>query len=138
MVIPEAHDAMPVAGLQRAMTSGELTSADLTAFYLERISRLNLSLHAVITVNPAARDEARTSDAARRSRAGGAPRGPLDGIPVLVKDNIEAAGMPVTAGSPALLGAEPGDAFCVSRLREAGAVILGKANLSEWANFRSA
>jgi len=132
-----APGAMDVTALQRALASGKLTSADLTAFYLERISRLNPSLRAVITVNPGAAGEARASDAVRRARAGGASRGPLDGIPVLVKDNIEVAGMPVTAGSPALLGAGPGDAFCVSRLREAGAVIIGKANLSEWANFRS-
>ena len=66
-----------------------------------------------------------------------AQAGPLAGIPVLVKDNIAVHGMPATAGSPALAGAESGDAFCVGRLRQAGAVILGKANLSEWANFRS-
>src|SRR5262249_58235404 len=74
------------------------------------------------------------SDAARAS---GSPRGPLEGIPVLLKDNVQAQGGPATAGSPALLGAEPSDAFLTRRLREAGAVILGKANLSEWANFRS-
>jgi len=124
-----------VGGLQRAMSAGTLTSAGITAFYLERIHRLNPALHAVITVNPDAAAEARASDAAR---AGGAPRGPLDGIPVLVKDNIQTAGMPTTAGSPALLNAQGGDAFLVRRLREAGAVIIGKANLSEWANFRSA
>ncbi len=78
--------------------------------------------------------EARASDGVR---AGGRPRGPLEGIPVLVKDNITAQGMPATAGSPALVGATSADAFLVGRLREAGAVIVGKANLSEWANFRS-
>ncbi len=117
------------------MSSGLLTSADLTAFYLERIERLNPELHAVITVSPLARAEARSSDLAR---TGGRVRGPLEGIPVLVKDNIAVAGMPTTAGSPALLGAESADAFVVGRLRAAGAVIVGKANLSEWANFRSA
>src|SRR5271166_5817440 len=121
-------------GLQRAMSAGTLTSAGITAFYLERIHRLNPALHAVITVNPDATAEARASDAAR---AGGAPRSPLEGIPVLVKDNIQTAGMPTTAGSPALLHVQGGDAFLVRRLREAGAVIIGKANLSEWANFRS-
>ena len=68
----------------------------------------------------------------------GSLRGSLDGIPVLVKDNVQVSGMPTTAGSPALLDAQPPDAFIIARLRAAGAVILGKANLSEWANFRSA
>jgi amidase len=123
-----------VTSLRQAMAAGSLTSADLTAFYLERIERLDPELHTVITVSPQALDEARASDSAQASgRAGG----PLEGIPVLVKDNIAAAGMPATAGSPALLGAASPDAFLVGRLRAAGAVILGKANLSEWANFRS-
>src|SRR6201997_4322538 len=123
-----------LAELQAVMTSGELSSAALTGFYLDRIDRLNPALHAVITVNLNALAEAAASDAAR---AADGPRGPLEGIPVLVKDNIQVAGMPTTAGSPALLSAEPGDAFLVERLRQAGAVIIGKANLSEWANFRS-
>jgi amidase len=126
--------AATVAGLQQAMASGSLTAAGLTAFYLARIERLNPELHAVIAVSPAAAAEAEASD---RARAAGAARGPLEGIPVLVKDNIAAAGLPATAGSPALLGADGSDAFLVARLRQAGAVILGKANLSEWANFRS-
>src|SRR6201989_3266099 len=116
------------------MTAGTLSSAVLTGSYLQRIERLNPALHAVITVNPDAPAEAAASDAAR---AADGSRGRLEGIPVLVKDNIQVAGMPTTAGSPALLSAEPGDAFLVTRLREAGAVIIGKANLSEWANFRS-
>jgi amidase len=124
-----------LAGLQVDMASGLLSSAALTGFYLQRIDHLNPALHAVITVNPRAQDEAAASDAAR---AADGPRGPLEGVPVLIKDNIQVAGMPTTAGSPALLSAEPGDAFCVQRLRAAGAVIIGKANLSEWANFRSA
>jgi amidase len=123
-----------VAGLQRALSSGSLTSAGLTAFYLDRIERLNPDLHAVISVSPHAAADAAGSDAAR---ARGASRGPLEGIPVLIKDNIAVAGRPATAGSPALADAESGDAFLVARLRAAGAVILGKANLSEWANFRS-
>jgi amidase len=123
-----------VAGLQRALSSGSLTSAGLAAFYLDRIERLNPGLHAVISVSPHALADAAASDAARAS---GAPRGPLEGIPVLIKDNVAVAGQPATAGSPALAGAESGDAFLVTRLRAAGAVILGKANLSEWANFRS-
>jgi len=123
-----------VAGLRQALESGLLTSAALTAFYTGRIERLNPGLHAVITVSPDALDEAAASDA---TRARGAARGPLEGIPVLLKDNIAAAGLPATAGSPALADAESGDAFLVARLRAAGAVIVGKANLSEWANIRS-
>ncbi|MFI5066499.1 MAG: amidase, partial [Streptosporangiales bacterium] len=124
----------PVAALRRALAAGTLSSAELTAGYLDRIARLNPLLRAVISVNPRAADDAADSDRARRQ---GAPAGPLAGIPVLVKDNIAVRGMPATAGSPALSGAESGDAFCVGRLRQAGAVILGKATLSEWANFRS-
>jgi amidase len=123
-----------VAGLQQALSAGSLTSAELTAFYLERIERLNPELRAVIAVSPRAREQAAASDAAR---ARGAVRGSLEGIPVLVKDNIAVAGQPATAGSPALADAESGDAFLVTRLRAAGVVILGKANLSEWANIRS-
>ena len=142
--MPEFRDVIPgsqvsasqpsLAGLQAAMAAGTLSSAALTGFYLQRIDRLNPALHAVITVNLDAPAEAAASDAAR---AAGGPRGPLEGVPVLVKDNVQVVGMPTTAGSPALLTAEPGDAFLVSRLRAAGAVIIGKANLSEWANFRS-
>ena len=142
--MPELRDVIPgsqvsasqpsLAGLQAALAGGTLSSAVLTGFYRQRIERLNPALHAVITVNPDAAAEAAASDAAR---AADGPRGPLEGIPVLVKDNIQVAGMPTTAGSPALLPAEPGDAFLVARLRAAGAVIIGKANLSEWANFRS-
>jgi amidase len=123
-----------VTRLREALDSGPLTSASLIASCTERIRRLDPELHAVITVSPQAAAEAEASDAVR---AAGRSRGPLEGIPVLVKDNIGVAGMPTTAGSPALLGAESGDAFCVARLREAGAVIIGKANMSEWANFRS-
>jgi amidase len=117
------------------MAAGGVTSAELTRHYLRRIEELNPALHAVITVSPDALEQAAASDAVRASSTG--PRGPLEGIPVLVKDNIQVAGMPTTAGSPALLGSRPPDAFIISRLRAAGAVILAKANLSEWANFRS-
>ena len=126
--------AATVSALSAALSPGTLTAADLAAYYLARIERLNPQLRAVITVSPAAADEAAASDA---RRAAGGPRGLLDGIPVLVKDNIAAAGLPATAGSPALTGAASDDAFLVSGLRRAGAVIIGKANLSEWANFRS-
>jgi amidase len=130
----DGPDGVTVVALQQALGSGALTSARLTAFYTDLIRRLDPELHAVISINPDAAGEAEASDSAR---AGGPPRGPLDGIPVLVKDNIQVGGMPTTAGSPALAGAGSADAFCVTRLRQAGAVILGKANLSEWANFRS-
>jgi amidase len=123
-----------VARLGQALNAGSLTSAGLTAFYTDRIERLNPGLHAVISVSPDAPAQAAASDEAR---ARGAARGPLEGIPVLIKDNIAVAGRPATAGSPALASAESGDAFLVAGLRAAGAVILGKANLSEWANFRS-
>ncbi|MFK0246849.1 amidase [Amycolatopsis azurea] len=121
--------------LRHAMDSGPLTSAELTAFYLDRIRRLDSRLHSVITINPDAPQLAAASDDRRRA---GRARGLLDGIPVLLKDNIDTADrQPTTAGSFALAGARPAaDAHLVARLREAGAVLLGKTNLSEWANFR--
>jgi amidase len=123
-----------VESLSKALTVGSLTAAELADFYLARIEAINPQLRAVITVNPDAAGEAAASDA---RRGAGGSRGPLDGIPVLIKDNVSVAGLPATAGSPALLAAAADDAFLVSRLRAAGAVIVGKANLSEWANFRS-
>ena len=123
-----------VAELRASLAAGTLTARGLTAFYLSRIERLDPLLHSVISVSGDAFAEARASDEALAS---GAAARPLEGIPVLIKDNIAVRGMPATAGSPALAGAEQGDAWLVTRLREAGAVILGKANLSEWANFRS-
>jgi amidase len=120
--------------LGQALAAGTVTAAELTSFYLDRIERLNPGLRAVITVSADAHAEATASDA---RRAAGVTRGPLDGIGVLIKDNVSAAGLPATAGSPALLQADASDAFLVAQLRAAGAVILGKANLSEWANFRS-
>jgi amidase len=129
--------------LQDAMASGQLTSAHLVRGYLERIQSLNPLLHSVIQTNPAAVCIAQQLDEERRN---GHIRGPLHGIPVLVKDNIatesevcngNAQMMQTTAGSLALVGSVvPGDAFIIRRLRNAGAVILGKTNLGEWANFR--
>lgn len=120
------------------MAKGELTSAALTAAYLKRISEVDDAgpmLSAVIEVNDQAEDEARARDAERKT---GKIRGPLHGIPVLIKDNIDVAGMVNSAGSLAMAEHRPkADAFVVTRLRDAGAVILGKTNLSEWANFRS-
>ncbi|MGN6793839.1 MAG: amidase [Streptosporangiaceae bacterium] len=123
-----------VAALGEAMAAGRLTSADLVRFYLERIERLNPSSGAVISVSDDAVEQANAVD---RARSEGADLGPLAGVPVLIKDNISVAGSPATAGSPALLGAAAQDAFLVGGLRAANVVILGKANLSEWANFRS-
>jgi len=121
--------------LQALMTSGQLTSRDLTLRYLQRIAVLNPLLGAVIQTNPGALAIAARRDNERRA---GRLRGPLHGIPVLVKDNIATDdAMQTTAGSLALVNSRvPADAPLVSRLRSAGAVILGKANLSEWANFR--
>jgi amidase len=128
-----------VADLAAAMEAGRLTSRDLVEAYLTRIEALDRqgpALHSMIAVNAAAVATADSLDAERRA---GRVRGPLHGIPVVLKDNIATGdGMPTTAGSRALTGAvAPADAFLVGRLRAAGAVILGKANLSEWANFRS-
>src|ERR1700678_2623560 len=118
----------------RAMAESRLTATALTRHSLDRIADLNPALHAVITVLPDVAEQAAASDAAWRS---GRPRGALEGIPILVKDNVQVAGAPTTAGSPALLPVQPPDAFVITRLRAAGAIILAKANLSEWANFRS-
>jgi amidase len=126
-------DATTIPQLESLMNRHRLTSVQLVQFYRHRIARLNPALHAVITMNRDALREARTADRARRAGA----RAPLLGIPVIVKDNIDTTGMPTTAGSLALAGSTPPDAFIVQRLKADGALILGKANLSEWANFRS-
>jgi amidase len=123
-----------VAGLRAAMAAGRLLPSTLAQQYMDRIAEVNPTLHAVISVCPDAMAQAAECDAAWRA---GRPRGPLEGIPILVKDNVQVAGAPTTAGSPALLPARAPDAFLITRLREAGAIILAKANLSEWANFRS-
>ena len=115
------------------MDTRRLKSVQLTQFYLQRIRKLNPTLNAVITVSPTALADARAADKARR----GGDHRPLLGIPIIVKDNIGTTGMPTTAGSYALEGSTPGDAFIVRKLRAAGALVIGKANLSEWANFRS-
>jgi amidase len=121
--------------LQAAMVSGELTSKDLVKGYLRRIGSLNSLLNSVIETNPNAVSIAQHLDNERRH---GHVRGPLHGIPLLVKDNIATDdNMETTAGSLALVHSRvPADALIVQQLRAAGAVILGKANLGEWANFR--
>jgi amidase len=127
-----------ITDLQAQMASGKLTSVQLTQAYLDRIAAVDQAgprLNAVIELNPDALALAQQMDDERRA---GKVRGPLHGIPILIKDNIATADqMQTTAGSLALVGAKPPhDATIVRQLRAAGAVILGKTNLSEWANFR--
>ena len=126
-------DATTIPEFQALMNEGRLTSEQLTEFYLDRIDALDRKLQSVIAVSPTALDDARAADEAREN---GDSR-PLLGIPIMVKDNINTTGMATTAGSWALADSMPADAFIVEQLRSAGALILGKANLSEWANFRS-
>ncbi len=125
-----------IAELKADLASGRTTSVELVRAYEARIARLNPKLHAVIAVNPDALKIAAASDAARKA---GKPLGPLAGIPVIIKDNIESADpMPTTAGSLALAhNVTHRDAPLAAGLRSAGAIILAKANLSEWANIRS-
>jgi len=132
-------EEMTVTQLQEAMSAGRYTSRRLVELYTERINAVDRNgptLRSVIELNPEAPSIADTLDAERKS---GHVRGPLHGIPILIKDNIDTGDrMMTTAGSLALAGVPaPRDAFIVTRLRAAGAVILGKTNLSEWANFRS-
>jgi amidase len=126
-----------LTGLQAAMASGETTARKITEGYLARIEDIDKKLNSVIELNP---DALGIADQMDRERKSGKLRGPLHGIPVLIKDNIDTADrMHTTAGSLALLNAPAPkqDAFLVRQLRAAGAVIIGKTNLSEWANFRS-
>lgn len=134
MIIPE----WTISDLQERLESGELTARRLAELYLERISEIDKDgpyLNSVIELNPDALEIADTLDAERRE---GKTRGPLHGVPILIKDNIDTADrMQTTSGSLALEGhIAPKDAFIVKQLRKAGALILGKTNLSEWANFR--
>lgn len=127
-----------IADLQQRMQKGELDSRTLTQAYLDRIAAIDQDgpeLNSIIEINPDALKEAALRDMERKTNS---VRGPLHGIPILLKDNIGATPMANSAGSLALKDFRPAtDAFLVRRLREAGAVILGKTNLSEWANFRS-
>ena len=128
-----------IADLQQRMTSGRESARSIAEKYLARIEAVDRggpALHSVIETNPEALDIADRLDAERKA---GRTRGPLHGIPILLKDNIATADRQMTtAGSLALAGVKPPkDAFIVTRLRDAGAIILGKTNLSEWANFRS-
>ncbi|MDH3224650.1 MAG: amidase [Gemmatimonadota bacterium] len=131
-------DEITIPELQESMESGERTARSVTEAYLQRIEQLDRqgpALHSIIEINPDALDLADALDRERRTQG---PRGPLHGIPVAIKDNIDTHDrMTTTAGSLALEGSiPPRDAYIVERLREAGAIVLAKANLSEWAYFR--
>ncbi len=131
-------EELTILELQGKMSSGELTARRIAESYLERIAQIDRrgpAINSVIELNP---DSLAIADARDEERRAGKTRGPLHGIPILIKDNIDTHDrMQTTAGSLALAGSiAPRDAFIVKRLRAAGAVILGKTNLSEWANFR--
>jgi amidase len=132
-------DETTIADLQDGMKSGKFTAHSLVEKYLARIDEIDKhgpSINAIIEVNPDALSIADTLDRERKAKG---PRGPMHGIPVLIKDNIDTADkMMTTAGSLALVGSKPlQDSYVAQKLRRAGAVILGKTNLSEWANIRS-
>ncbi|HEV7517721.1 MAG TPA: amidase [Thermoanaerobaculia bacterium] len=136
---PFELEEMTISQLQEGMKAGKYTARQLVEKYLARIEELDSkgpALHAVLETNPDALSIADTLDAERKAKG---VRGPLHGIPILIKDNIGTADkMETTAGSLALVGGKPQrDAFVAARLRAAGAILLGKTNLSEWANFRS-
>jgi amidase len=133
-------DEVTIDDLQAGMKSGKYTSRSVVEKYLQRIEEIDKhgpSINSVIEINP---DALQIADALDREGKEKGPRGPLHGIPILIKDNIDTADkMMTTAGSLALMGAPkpPKDSFVATKLRQAGAVILGKTNLSEWANIRS-
>jgi amidase len=138
-VPPFDLEEVTIADLQNRMQDGTETARSITARYLARIGALDRqgpALRSIIETNPDALADADRLDEERRARG---PRGPLHGIPVLVKDNIATGDRMMTSAGSLLLATAPApnDAFIVARLREAGAIILGKANLSEWANIRS-
>lgn len=134
--LPIDLETATIAQLQQALSAWKVTSAQLVDAYVARIEALDSrgpGLNAVRVLDSRAADEAGQAD---RERARGRARGPMYGIPVLVKDNIDVKGLPTTAGALALANSRPSDdAFLVKRLRAAGAIILGKANLTEFANF---
>ncbi len=138
-VKPFELDEITVAELQAGMASGKFSARSITERYLARIEEIDKrgpAINSVIEVNPEA---VAIADALDKERKAQHVRGPMHGIPVLIKDNIDTADrMQTTAGSLALLGSKPArDSFVAQKLRESGAVILGKTNLSEWANIRS-
>jgi amidase len=121
-----------VSDINRAFDAGALTSHQLVQMYVNRIAAYDGSLNSIITVNPDALNIAAALDTERRLSG---PRSPLHGIPVILKDNFDTLDMPTTAGSAVLAGSiPPNDAFLVKQLRDAGAVIFAKANMSEFAS----
>ena len=125
--------------MRRRFEIGDLTSVDVVAMLLERIAEIDapntaVALNSIAALSDDARNLARVLD---DERASGVLRGPLHGVPVLIKDNIEAVGLPGLAGSTALVGRPSRDSTLVTRLREAGAIVLASTNLSQWANIRS-
>src|SRR5437867_3498342 len=136
---PFELDEATVGSLQEGMTAGKYTARSITELYLKRIDAIDKqgpNLHSIIETNPDALEVAGNLDKERKERG---PRGPLHGIPILLKDNVSTFDkLTTTAGSLALAGSiPPRDSFIAGKLREAGAIVLGKANMSEWANFRS-
>jgi amidase len=135
---PLSVEEATIADLQRLMASGRLTARQLVQMYLDRIEALDQqgpTLRSILEINANALMIAEALDDECRTKG---PRGPLHGVPILLKDNIDTVDMMTTAGSLALLGPRPPqDATVTHKLRDAGAVILGKANMTEWANFRS-
>lgn len=132
-------DEITIADLQSGMSSGKYTAHSITQKYLDKIGVIDKkgpALNSIIEINP---DALAIADALDKERKAKGPRGLMHGIPVLIKDNIDTADrMATTAGSLALVGSKPpGDSFVVRQLRAAGAIILGKTNLSEWANIRA-
>ncbi|HEY6952694.1 MAG TPA: amidase, partial [Bacteroidota bacterium] len=138
-VEPFDLEEMGISEMQEGMNAGKYTSRSLVQKYLDRIEAIDRqgpALHSIIELNPDALDIADALDKERKEKGA---RGPMHGIPVVIKDNIDTADkMATTAGSLALVGSKPpADSFLVRQLRSAGAVIIGKTNLSEWANIRS-
>jgi len=136
---PFELDEITISGLQEGMTSGKFTAHSLVEKYSARIEEIDKHGPAINSIIEMNSDALSIAEALDRERKAKGPRGPMHGIPVLIKDNIDTADkMMTTAGSLALVGSKPPqDSFVVRRLRAAGAVILGKTNLSEWANIRS-
>ena len=132
---PYTVEEVPLSQISDDLASGKTTAVAVTKAYIDRIKRYDGKLHSVINIAPDALGQAAASDQRRKA---GHPIGPLDGVPIILKDNIDAVGVPTTAGSYALADNLPlKDAEVTRRLRAAGAVILGKANMSQWAGLRT-